>query len=30
MDHFLYRNGILHAEDVPLPEIISQVWTKLL
>ncbi|NDV98967.1 diaminopimelate decarboxylase [Salipiger sp. PrR002] len=25
MDHFLYRNGILHAEDVPLPEIISQV-----
>ena len=25
MDHFLYRNGILHAEDVPLPEIVSQV-----
>ncbi len=27
MDHFLYRNGILHAEDVPLPEIAAQVGT---
>ena len=27
MDHFLYRNGILHAEDVPLPEIAAAVAT---
>ncbi len=27
MDHFLYRNGILHAEDVPLPEIAAEVGT---
>lgn len=27
MDHFLYRNGILHAEDVPLPQIAAQVGT---
>ncbi len=27
MDHFLYRDGILHAEDVPLPEIAAQVGT---
>ena len=27
MDHFLYRNGILHAEDVPLPEIAASVGT---
>lgn len=27
MDHFLYRNGVLHAEDVPLPEIASEVGT---
>ncbi len=27
MDHFLYRNGMLHAEDVPLSEIASQVGT---
>lgn len=27
MDHFLYRNGILHAEDVPVPEIASAVGT---
>ncbi len=27
MDHFLYRNGILHAEDVPLPDIAAQVGT---
>ena len=27
MDHFLYRNGILHAEDVPLPQIAEQVGT---
>ncbi|KEP71251.1 diaminopimelate decarboxylase [Thioclava dalianensis] len=27
MDHFLYRDGILHAEDVPLPEIARQVGT---
>lgn len=25
MDHFLYQNGILHAEDVPLPEIAAAV-----
>ncbi len=27
MDHFLYRNGILHAEDVPVPEITAAVGT---
>ncbi|WP_227287053.1 diaminopimelate decarboxylase [Boseongicola sp. H5] len=27
MDHFLYRNGILHAEDVPLPRIAADVGT---
>lgn len=27
MDHFLYRNGILHAEDVPLPHIAAEVGT---
>lgn len=27
MDHFLYRGGILHAEDVPIPEIAAQVGT---
>jgi diaminopimelate decarboxylase len=27
MDHFLYRGGVLHAEDVPLPEIAAAVGT---
>jgi diaminopimelate decarboxylase len=27
MDHFLYRDGILHAEDVPLPQIAAEVGT---
>ncbi len=27
MDHFLYRKGILHAEDIPLPDIAAQVGT---
>jgi diaminopimelate decarboxylase len=27
MDHFLYRNGILHAEDVAIPDIAAQVGT---
>lgn len=27
MDHFLYRDGILHAEDVPLPRIAEAVGT---
>ncbi|HHS94825.1 MAG TPA: diaminopimelate decarboxylase, partial [Rhodobacterales bacterium] len=27
MDHFLYQNGILHAEDIPLPEIAASVGT---
>jgi diaminopimelate decarboxylase len=27
VDHFLYRDGILHAEDVPLPEIAAAVGT---
>lgn len=27
MDHFLYRGGVLHAEDVPLPEIARAVGT---
>ena len=27
MDHFLYQDGVLHAEDVPLPEIAAAVGT---
>ena len=27
MDHFLHRDGVLHAEDVPLPEIAAAVGT---
>ena len=27
MDHFLYRGGLLHAEDVPLAEIAAAVGT---
>ncbi len=27
MDHFLYRDGILHAEDIPLPQIAAAVGT---
>ena len=27
MDHFLYKNGILHAEEVALPEIAAAVGT---
>jgi diaminopimelate decarboxylase len=27
MDHFLYRGGVLHAEDVPLPAIAAAVGT---
>ncbi|MCK8464623.1 diaminopimelate decarboxylase [Aliiroseovarius sp. S1339] len=27
MDHFLYRDGILHAEDVAIPEIAAKVGT---
>lgn len=27
MDHFLYRNGTLHAEDVPVAEIAAEVGT---
>ena len=27
MDHFTYQNGILHAEDVALPEIAAEVGT---
>ena len=27
MDHFNYRNGVLHAEDVPLPAIAAAVGT---
>ena len=27
MDHFTYRGGVLHAEDVPLPRIAQQVGT---
>ena len=27
MDHFQYRSGLLHAEDVPLPEIAAVVGT---
>ena len=27
MDHFSYRGGVLHAEEVPLPEIAAAVGT---
>ncbi len=27
MDHFLYRDGVLHAEDVPVPRIAAAVGT---
>ncbi|NBT40390.1 MAG: diaminopimelate decarboxylase [Alphaproteobacteria bacterium] len=27
MDHFTYREGILHAEDIPLPALAAQVGT---
>lgn len=27
MDHFLYRDGVLHAEDVAIPEIAAAVGT---
>jgi len=27
MDHFEFRNGVLHAEDVPLPDIAAAVGT---
>jgi diaminopimelate decarboxylase len=27
MDHFLYKNGVLHAEDVPVPEIAGLAGT---
>jgi diaminopimelate decarboxylase len=27
MDHFLYRDGVLHAEDVSIPEIAAEVGT---
>ena len=27
MDHFIYRNGVLHAEDVALTEIAASVGT---
>lgn len=27
MHHFVYRNGVLHAEDVPLPRIAEEVGT---
>jgi diaminopimelate decarboxylase len=29
MDHFIYRRGVLHAEEVPLPEIAAAVGTPL-
>lgn len=29
MDHFLYKNGVLHAEDVPVAEIARTVGTPL-
>ena len=25
MDHFLYKNGVLHAEDVAIPDIVASV-----
>ncbi|MEM9320038.1 MAG: diaminopimelate decarboxylase [Pseudomonadota bacterium] len=27
MDHFLYQRGILHAEDIPIPEIAAEIGT---
>ena len=27
MDHFIYQNGTLYAEDVPIPEIAASVGT---
>ena len=27
MDHFVYRGGVLHAEDVPLPDIAARFGT---
>ncbi|MEM9524941.1 MAG: diaminopimelate decarboxylase, partial [Pseudomonadota bacterium] len=27
MDHFLYRNGLLHAENVPVPQIATAIGT---
>lgn len=27
MDHFQYRNGVLHAEDVPIPDIAAAIGT---
>ena len=27
MDYFLYKDGILHAEDVPVPQIAAEVGT---
>ena len=27
MDHFAFRNGVLHAEDVPLPDVAAAVGT---
>ncbi|MBK5934822.1 diaminopimelate decarboxylase [Rhodovulum imhoffii] len=27
MDHFLYRDGVLHAEDIPLPDLSAQTGT---
>ena len=25
MDHFIYKNGVLHAEDVAVPDIVASV-----
>jgi diaminopimelate decarboxylase len=27
MDHFEYRDGVLHAEDIPLPRIAEEIGT---
>src|SRR3546814_5127503 len=27
MDHFQYRDGVLHAEDIPLPRIAEEIGT---
>ena len=27
MDHFELRNGVLHAEDIPLPRIAAEIGT---
>ena len=27
MDHFAYRDGVMHAEDVPLPRIAEEIGT---